>query len=427
MPGTGNILVRVVTAILFVQILAAGLSSGGPTGREQEVERLRLLVEEVQPAAARLAGFPVGEPVEVAVKTRQEVKEYMIRSVRISNPDGDLTRRGRCLALLGLLPEAYDLEAGMVDLVAEQAGGLYDPFSNQFWGILNMPSHMRGSSYQKLIASHELTHALQDRVTDMVGLLDAFMENPDYEYAFRSVIEGMATIVMFAYTQDLDVDEVRDTRSTMRAAFNQKDGDPSLRAYGTSPTYVKELLISPYAEGGAFVQAWHRANPDQELAALMSNIPASSEQILHPEKYLSPDVPTAIDLSAIDGATPTGWDFFYATTLGEFDLLTLFSIHDETSSTAAEIAAGWDGLRLRAFEDHDGRIAILGSSVWDSDGDALEFYDGLSALLSETNEQEHFSVVSRGPVVDFVIGPPESDTRRDLLAALEDMARHDAP
>jgi hypothetical protein len=426
MSGTKSIIVRVATLALVAQVLASGLVSGGPAGREEELERLRRLVEEVQPAAAELAGFPVGEPVEVAVKTRQEVRDYMIRMVEISNPDGDLYRRGTCLARMGLLPEGFDLETGMVDLVAEQAGALYDPFSKQFWGLLNLSASLRAPSYQRLIASHELTHALQDRETDIVGLLDVFLENPDYEYAFRSVIEGMATVVMFAYTQDLEVDEVPDTRPIMRGGFEQKAGNPSLGAYASSPVYVRELLISPYAEGGAFVQAWHRANPDLKMAVLMKNIPRSSEQVLHPEKYLTPDEPTVIDLSGIDTSLPDGWDAFYATTLGEFDLLTLFSIYEETSADAAEIAAGWDGLRFRAFEDRGGQLLLLGSSVWDSEEDAREFHAGFSAVLGQVNDPADFRVAHSGESVDFVIGSLEDDSGRDLLAAVQNAARPDA-
>jgi len=44
-------------------------------------------------------------------------------------------------------------------------------------------------------------------------------------------------------------------------------------------------------------------------------------------------------------------------------------------------------------------------------------------LLDKIYEQGHFSTVARGSVVDFVIGPSESATRRDLMAALEDMTR----
>jgi hypothetical protein len=310
----------------------------------------------------------------------------------------------------------------MVDLVAEQAGGLYDPFSKEFWGLVNMQSSM-APYYQRLIASHELTHALQDRVTDIVALLDDFLENPDYEFAFRSVIEGMATVVMFAYTQDLGVDDVPDTRRTMRIGFGQKAADPSLNAYASSPEYVRELLISPYAEGGAFVQAWLRANPDMELAALMNNIPASSEQILHPEKYLTPDAPTAVDLSSIDMRLPETWVAFYTAILGEFDLLTLFSIHEETREAAAGLAAGWDGLRFRAFERPDGQIVLLGSSVWDSEQDAAEFRVGFSTVLAEINGPEGFEVVQSGESVDFVIGSPGYAPPTGLLEIVQSAAR----
>jgi hypothetical protein len=391
--------------------------------REQEIERLRRLVAEVQPAVAELTGFPEGEPIKVAVMTRQELRKYITWSVETGYPNDELGRRGRCLAMIGLLPEDYDLESGMMALVGEQAAGLYDPYWKAFNGILNLPPALKSSHYQRLIASHELTHAFQDRMVDILVHAELGLANMDYEYGFRSVLEGIATVVMLAYTEDVGVGDIRDARSYMRAAFNRNLGNPGMTATQRTPEYLRELLISPYAEGGAFVEAWYQANPDLMLADLMRNIPASSEQVLHPEKYFDPDEPTMIDLAGLESSVPEGWEVFYTNTLGEFDLLTLFSIHAETSSEAADLAAGWDGLGFIALEDENGQVLMLGSSVWDTERDADEFYAGFYAVLAEVGDPDTFTVAGDGTWVDFVIGPADGSLREGLLTAVAE-TRH---
>ncbi len=395
------------------------------TQREEETDRLTRLVAEVQPAVAELTGFPEGEPVAVAVMTREDLREYIVWSVEVGYPGDELYRRGRCLAVMGLLPEDYDLASGMVDLVGEQAAGLYDPYGKAFNGILGLSPRLRSPQYQGLIASHELTHALQDRMIDILAHAKVALADIDYEYGLRAALEGIATVVMLAYSQNLAVDETPDARSFMRASFEHSSRDPAMNATARTPEYLRELLISPYAEGGAFVQAWHRANPDMKLADLMRNIPATSEQVLHPEKYMEPDVPAVIDLEAVGEGLPEGWESFYTNTLGEFDLLTLFSLYGETAADAAEIAAGWDGLRFTAFQNQDECLVLVGSSVWDSEADAEEFDAGFSAVLGNSGDPKTFTIVRDGQCVDFIIGSLDGHITESLLAALLE-ARQDS-
>jgi hypothetical protein len=393
--------------------------------RQDEIDRLRRLVAEIQPEVAELTGFPEGEPVAVAVMTREDLREYIIWSMEMGYPGDELYRRGRCLSMIGLLPEDYDLESGMIDLVGEQAAGLYDPYGKAFNGIVGLSPRLRAPQYQSLIASHELTHALQDRMIDILAHAKVALSDIDYEYGLRAALEGIATVVMLAYTQKLAVDDTPDARSFMRTSFEHTSRDPAMNATARTPEYLRELLISPYAEGGAFVQAWHRANPDLALADLMRNIPATSEQVLHPEKYMEPDVPTVIDLEAVGEGLPEGWESFYSNTLGEFDLLTLFSLYGETAAEAAEMAAGWDGLRFSAFRNRDEHLMLVGSSVWDSELDAKEFHAGFSTVLLGIGDPGSFTIVHDGRCVDFIIGSLDRNVTESLLADMLGARRND--
>jgi hypothetical protein len=140
--------------------------------------------------------------------------------------------------------------------------------------------------------------------------------------------------------------------------------------------------------------------------------------VLHPEKYFEPDEPTPIGLEGLEQSLASQWEPFYANTLGEFDLMVLFSLCDVTSADAADMAAGWDGLAFRAFEDQEGQLVLLGSSVWDSEQDAGQFNEGFLAVLGETADSETFTVACTGQYVDFAIGPADPAVRESLLAAV---------
>ena len=399
------------TLLVLISISTVPASGGVESDAHRaERERLETLVERVQPAVAELTGMPEGKRVKVVVMTRSEFRQFLVDLVDTEYPDDELIRRGRCLARIGLLPEDYDLETGLLDLVGQEGGGLYDPHAKAFTGISDLPPALKAPMYQDMIASHELTHALQDRELDIVAQSRTALKDLDYEYAFRATIEGMATVVMVAYTNNLPFDNLPDTRVFMRSGFGQKD----LRVF---PHYLREVLISPYAEGGAFVQKWLETNSHKKLVSLFDDLPTTSEQILHPEKYLDRDDPTPIDMSGVADAVPAGWDPYYTNTLGEFDLLTLFRMYPATNSGAAEAAAGWDGLRFDAYLSDDDLI-VVGSSVWDSGRDAEEFLSALSQVLADTSEPETYTVTQSGARVDFIIGRVPGDTSNSILQAL---------
>jgi hypothetical protein len=306
----------------------------------------------------------------------------------------------------------------MIDLIGEQAGAIYDPYSKTLKGLLGLPASLRTPPGQRMILSHELCHALQDRVIDIAARSRSALDNTDYSYALRSTIEGMATVVMLASYQGLQPAQVHDARATMRASFAQKEGNPAMKAFAQAPRYLRESLLSPYAEGSAFAQAWLGAHPDLKMGAMLEAMPVSAEQVLHFEKYVEGDLPTAVDLSGLAASLPAGWRRFYANTFGEFDLLVLFDDSEATSEHAQDLASGWDGLRVEAYEDSSGQAALVGASAWDTEADAAEFEEGFSKVLAGVHPAGDFKVARRGNRVDFVVGPLGEEATSRMLAAL---------
>jgi hypothetical protein len=112
-------------------------------------------------------------------------------------------------------------------------------------------------------------------------------------------------------------------------------------------------------------------------------LPASTEQILHPERYPD-DRPASIDLPDVAATLGGGWSTRYTQTLGELGERVLLANGGRERDVAAA-ADGWGGDRLVMVEGPDGAWAIVWQTAWDSDADAQEFeaaanFDGVSGV-----------------------------------------------
>ena len=374
----------------------------------------RTQVEKALPAVASLSGSEKPESIRVGLFTRTELGAYFRKYLTVEYPDGELTKRGRSFALIGLLPRGYDLEQGFVSVLSAQAGAVYDPRSKTLIGLRDLVTERDRAVDDRMILAHELTHALQDRMIDIARVSEAARENVDYEYALRAVLEGMASSVMLAYAQDRPLGALPPLKDFWRSQLSRAPGG----SLGGSPPYLTEYLISPYAEGGAFVQNWHEKHPGAPLCDLLKSIPASSEQVLHYEKYSSGDLPATIDLSPARRVVPRTWNREYANVLGELDLAVLFQIHTATGDNADALAAGWDGCRFETYAGEDGETVLFGTSVWDSENDAEEFAGGFSDVLDECRPERDYGIVQVEQRTHFVVGASDGGLRKDILEAL---------
>jgi hypothetical protein len=111
---------------------------------------------------------------------------------------------------------------------------------------------------------------------------------------------------------------------------------------------------------------------------LMRDLPRSTEQVLHFEKYAGPqkDEPTDISLDAVTSSPLMPADNRYNNVGGELGIQCLLS--EQLPRADAETAAeGWDGDRALFGGRLDGDYALAWLSIWDSNKDAREFADAL--------------------------------------------------
>ena len=264
----------------------------------------------------------------------------------------------------------------LLDLYGEQVAGYYDPFKQKFF----IASWM-ASALQAPIMAHELTHALQDQSFNLKPFLSPLPDNSDATSARQAIVEGDAVIAMFAWLGKQAGKDI--TPPSVGAMIRNSMGSPQYPVFQGAPPYFQEALYFPYADGADFIQLVKKRGGWKDVSALYANLPKSTEQVMHPEKYLGEkkDEPKAVELPI----KLAGWKEVHTDVLGELVVRTMFKGYLD-DDVAAAAAAGWGGDRYRAFQREKGpkstkTTMVILRSTWDTEADAKEFLAAYKALL----------------------------------------------
>lgn len=411
--------------LMLVLMLLLGGSARAVLQEAAQPEKLLAVADELVPVVSRLRGLAPKAPIQKGIKSREEISEYLNGQVSANYEKDDLKRTGVLLQKLGLIPADMDYAGFMLKLLTEQVGGFYDPEKKAFYvaGWLS-------AEEQKPAMVHELTHALQDQYFDLAGMekRDRKMHNDDLALAHQAIAEGDATAVMLNYILEpagrnfLQLpDMVFIMRSQLSLMSNQ------FEVLKSAPEYIKETLVFPYSYGAAFMQkARAHGEPWSVVDKMYADMPATTEQIIHPEKYLvQRDNPKPVTAEDPVFRLGQSWKATYRNVMGEFGLFLLLKLNlpEESAKSAAE---GWGGDQIVLVEDEGAnKSAVFFDSTWDDKSSADRFYGALAAWLQKKYPQgrkieesdngfglvsagEYRSVRRRGNDVRLILGLPES-------------------
>ena len=283
----------------------------------------------------------------------------------------ELERDNLVLRAMGLLGEDQDLRALTEDLYAGQVLGFYE-FETKRMVVV---SDAGLTPEARVAYAHEYTHALQDAAFDTGAAHDAQVGDDDAALARLSVEEGDASLAMVLWAiQHLTPEEQLGISQT------------PLPDMSGIPGWMVAQLEFPYLTGSQFVsQLWASGGWDAVNAAY-TDPPDSTEQVIHPEKYLDAEEPlmvTAPDLAAGLASTAGEWEEVEETTIGEAMLgiwLQELGI-DERAATGA--AAGWGGDALTLASGPDGAWSLAWQIEWDFAQHATEFEDAYARITAD--------------------------------------------
>ena len=236
---------------------------------------------------------------------------------------------------------------------------------------------------QRAVIAHELTHALADQHFD---LRRSRMAHGDSEPSWprtrssKARHGGHASVPLKENGLGVDLGALP---ISLTDVFKSSlgDGDGEHPVYARAPRVLKQSLQFPYAYGVGFVQALLREGSWKRVDRSYGAPPASTEQVMHPAKYLADERPVHVDLPEVSRLLGAGWRRADADVSGEFGYyLVLEATNGEAD--AARGAAGWAGDRYGFYvNDATKLVTYIHRSSWDSVEEAREFVNAYTKRL----------------------------------------------
>jgi hypothetical protein len=279
------------------------------------------------------------------------------------------------LELLGLLPSRASLRRVAGEIFGEQVAGFYDVRRKR----LSLVEGAGGSgALQEITLAHELTHALEDQRFRLLDIESLGVE--DRDAAYNALIEGTATAVMNEYARR-NLASGGDLGALLEGLASGGGG-------GDLPPYVQASLLFPYLRGSQFVASLYGTGGWRLVNSAFSRPPASTEQILHPDRYLRVEQPDRLILRTGSLLGP-GWRRLSAGRVGEFDTAQVLG----SGPRAAQAAAGWGGGAFELYRSGPlpdpgcaapcrRRDALVVAWTWDAPRDARQFAAVLPGALT---------------------------------------------
>ena len=325
-------------------------------------------------------------PVKGRVISREEMVSRVEHDLDSEIPPAVVGASGQILFALGTVPASFEYRHGLLEVMRSELLGFYEPHEKTMF----LGADLHG---QELDATlwHELVHALQDQHYGLEKLLGWSDDAGDWQAAVHGLAEGDATSAMIdalyagkgMLAPDLP-DSVMDLQSALTTGSVLQ-----------VPAIIKRSVVAPYIDGLSFVNALRRRGGWPAVASAWQRLPASTEQLLHLDKYDAKELPEAIPALAPSATGPK--QATYSDICGEETLRVLFE-EWMPARVAHDAASGWAGDRITSYTD-----GALTSVAWriryDNEGAALK---GLHAFARGALATEAPALDSRGRLSEFV-------------------------
>ena len=351
-----------------------------PETRLTDVE-IEQQMDEIQTQVSELRGLPSTGPVSRALLTSDELRQHVLDDFLKDYTPEEAQNDAISLAAFGLLQSDFDLHSFLLELYSEQIAGFYDHETKEMFVV-------QGESFQgseRLTYAHEFQHVLQDQNYDIQNGLNYKDEVCEIESercaAIQALLEGDASLSEITWFQTYATDQ---DRKEILAKYDNYESP----VYDSAPAFMKEDFLFPYQQGQEFVQTLYDQGGWEAVDRAYQELPVSTEQILHPEKYPD-DLPIPISLPDLSITLGSGWQEVDRGVLGEWYTFLVLAhgldrqshLDEDTASTAAE---GWGGDAYAVYYNADtGQTVMALRTVWDSSKDAEEFTSAFATYATE--------------------------------------------
>ena len=350
---------------------AAGSEPTAEPGTASLPPEIEMQMNAIQRQVIDVRGLQPSGEVPRALLSPEALRQRVIDDFLADYTEEEVAEDVIVLAAFGLLEPNFDLRTFYIDLLSEQIAGFYDNEAGEMYVV-------QGEGFfgpERLTYSHEYTHVLQDQNYDFEDGLnyndESCEEDTERCAAVQSLIEGDASLTELNWFYE---NATADDQAQIMDFF-QSYSSP---VYDSAPAFMQQDFVFAYNYGLTFVQALYDEGGWEAVDAAYANVPISTEQILHPERYPA-DRPVPVNLPDLLPALGAGWRELDRNVMGEWYtyLILGYGIDPATQiedEIAADAAAGWEGdTYLVYYKDADAQTVVVMRTLWESPTDATQF------------------------------------------------------
>jgi len=353
---------------------AAPSASAAPSATPVSSDAAAAIYDAIEEQVVSIRGL---KPVDVARETIDgaTLQQMNATSFDKDNPAKLVAGNDRLLKALGLIKPDQSLRQLYLDLIDSQVAGFYRPDAKTLY-VVSRSGAINGAD--KITFAHEYDHALQD--ANFPGVFDAqkdLLDQTDEAMARSAVYEGDGTLLMTQWAiPNMSPAELQD--------YVAAGADPTSTAVlARTPQFLVDGLLFPYATGVSFLTPLQSTGGWPAIDAVYQDLPRSTEQVMHPDKYTAREAPVAVTIPTKDllAALGDGWSETIQDTFGEYQMASWLRQSGVTAREASDAAAGWGGDRLAVLDGPGDTWAVVMRTAWDSPADAAAFETAATQAL----------------------------------------------
>lgn len=268
--------------------------------------------------------------------------------------------------MLGMWPEDGGVQPDTLSQ-AQHVAALYVPEESQ---IYLRQDWTAGLEPIRLQLAYGYARALPDQYGDIPNLVED-AESLDRRLALIATAQGDAMMSLWRYMG------VAPGSDSAKASLEMVSETvfPTWRVADAGLDSVSRLTL--YI-GAQFASARYAQGRLAALDDVIRRPPRSTEQILHPERYMAGDEP--VILSPAMPKLPSGWELVEMETLGEA-LMGRVLLSWSAGLTGTQVVEEWGGDLLQIWSPPEGEKVALWHTTWDTSTAARRFFEPVADLL----------------------------------------------
>lgn len=329
------------TPLLFAAICAGAEENDTPELMPFSAE-LEERLHDIRATMAEERGLAINEKTEEGWLTSDQLRDYAEAFYEELDEDEEreLKAFNVALRLLHLIGADDDLREIDTNYIATDIAGLYFPGANSL-ALVGETSPVIWPE-DEMILAHEYVHSFQNAAFSpdrFDNLIDNEEDGAATEYGttLSCLKEGDASLSMVRYMEVVYGEDWR----TVLDAGDTDEPPGSSPDEETTPPGLKRYYMFNYRECVRFVSTLYFEGGWEAVDAAYASPPSTTEQILHPDKYLTGEASRSAAPADLTSQLGEGWSRLDLAPFGEFDVYNYLATVLDDEPRAAAAAAGW--------------------------------------------------------------------------------------